>query len=100
MQADYDNDGDMDVFVLRGGWWGELGKIPTTPDPVFGIGIPSSCPGVPTKVLQPKKTWDDKDAYDEKANHLAEMFQKNFAEYDEVASDAVKAAGPQTKVNS
>ncbi|MGA9566883.1 MAG: FG-GAP-like repeat-containing protein [Candidatus Korobacteraceae bacterium] len=26
--ADYDNDGHMDLLVLRGGWWGEHGKYP------------------------------------------------------------------------
>ncbi len=27
MQADYDNDGDVDVLVLRGGWMGEAGRM-------------------------------------------------------------------------
>ena len=26
IQADYDNDGDVDIFVLRGAWWGKFGK--------------------------------------------------------------------------
>ncbi|MGB3966255.1 MAG: CRTAC1 family protein [Planctomycetota bacterium] len=26
--ADFDNDGDLDVLVLRGGWWFEHGKLP------------------------------------------------------------------------
>lgn len=28
--ADYDNDGDADVFVHRGGWMGEAGRIPNS----------------------------------------------------------------------
>ncbi|MCH7825298.1 MAG: CRTAC1 family protein, partial [Acidobacteria bacterium] len=30
VQADYDNDGDVDVFVLRGGWLGSQGRIPNS----------------------------------------------------------------------
>lgn len=30
VQADYDNDGDIDIFVLRGGWWAELGRFPNS----------------------------------------------------------------------
>ncbi len=30
VQADYDNDGHVDVLVLRGGWWGNAGKQPNS----------------------------------------------------------------------
>lgn len=30
VQADYDNDGDQDVFILRGGWFAEAGNLPNS----------------------------------------------------------------------
>ncbi len=30
VQADYDNDGDVDLLVLRGAWWGKDGHIPNS----------------------------------------------------------------------
>ena len=30
VQADYDNDGDVDILVLRGGWWDEAGRHPNS----------------------------------------------------------------------
>ena len=30
IHADYDNDGDIDILVLRGGWLGEAGKYPSS----------------------------------------------------------------------
>jgi len=28
--ADYDNDGDRDLFILRGGWWNRFGHVPNS----------------------------------------------------------------------
>ncbi len=60
---------------------GSLKNIETKKDPVFGVAIPVSCPGVPAEILQPKNTWKDSAAYDKKAKELQNMFEKNFKEY-------------------
>ncbi len=60
---------------------GRLAEIPTHPDPIFQLGIPESCPGVPTDLLQPRATWSDPAAYDRKAKELAERFEKNYQEH-------------------
>jgi phosphoenolpyruvate carboxykinase (ATP) len=46
--------------------------------PVFGMKMPTSCPEVDSKILNPRNTWDDKDAYDTAAEKLRDMFRKNF----------------------
>ena len=46
--------------------------------PVFNLKMPKSCPGVDSKILDPRNTWDDKDAYDAQAQKLLEMFHKQF----------------------
>lgn len=74
---------------------GELEGIATHPDPIFGVGIPVSCPGVPNEILDARQTWKDVSAYDRKARELALMFEKNFAENAAGASAEVKAAGPK-----
>ena len=65
-------------------------------DQRFGFEVPTSCPGVPDKVLIPRNTWDDSDAYDAKADELALMFIDNFKRYSAGVSDAVNAASPKT----
>ncbi|MBX3182836.1 MAG: phosphoenolpyruvate carboxykinase (ATP) [Polyangiaceae bacterium] len=74
---------------------GQLTDTPTTPDPVFGVGVPKEVPGVPTEVLTPRNTWEDKAAYDAKAKHLAGLFVANFAKFADQATDEVKAAAPK-----
>ena len=74
---------------------GELKDVETVTDPVFGVEIPVHIEGVPNEVLQPRETWADGDAYDAQAKKLAGMFAKNFADYADGVSDAIKNAGPK-----
>jgi len=82
--------------MVRGILDGTLASVSTTEDPVFGVHVPDSCPGVPPEILNPRNTWEDKEAYDEQARKLAGMFAENFKQFAEEASDEVKAAGPKT----
>ncbi|HXH17455.1 MAG TPA: phosphoenolpyruvate carboxykinase (ATP), partial [Chitinophagales bacterium] len=79
---------------------GELDNVEYETHPIFGLHMPKSCPNVPSDVLNPRKTWADKDAYDNKANDLAEEFNRNFEKYaSKAADDILKAAPkPQAKV--
>lgn len=73
---------------------GSLDNAPTTEHPVFGLHMPTSVPGVPSEVLDPRNTWDDKDAYDQQAAKLAQLFRKNDAKFDlpaDIASGGPKA---------
>jgi phosphoenolpyruvate carboxykinase (ATP) len=74
---------------------GSLASAETVVDPIFGLAIPKSCPGVPTAVLEPKNTWKDKSKYDEVAKKLARLFTENFKKYADQASEAVRSAGPR-----
>ena len=74
---------------------GALKNVATKPDPIFGIAVPMSCPGVPGEILDARNTWKDKAAYDHKAGELAAMFEKNFAENASDASAEIKKAGPK-----
>ena len=73
---------------------GSLRDVPTTVDPVFGLHVPESCPNVPSEVLNPRNTWEDKDAYDRAAANLARMFRENFTDYEAYVTDDVKAVNP------
>ena len=41
---------------------------------VFGVQQPRICPGVPTEVLSPRKTWNNDEAYYKTAYKLASIF--------------------------
>ena len=74
---------------------GALDKVKTVVDPVFGVAVPTECPGVPSEVLIPRNTWADKAAYDAQAKKVATLFRDNFKKYESQASDEVRGAGPK-----
>jgi phosphoenolpyruvate carboxykinase (ATP) len=74
---------------------GSLAQVQAHPDPVFGVLVPESCPGVPSEVLQPRGTWADKEAYDAQARKLAGMFVENFKQFQDKVSAEVQGAGPK-----
>ena len=81
--------------MLRAALAGKLDGVEMRVDPVFGLRVPRSCPGVPSEVLDPGSTWKDPAAYDRSARMLAGMFRENFKKFESFVSDAVKAAGPR-----
>ncbi len=74
---------------------GELSDVPTTTNEIFGLDIPTHCPGVPGDVLEPRNTWADGEAYDKQAEELAQMFKENFKRFEGNVSQEVVAAGPK-----
>jgi phosphoenolpyruvate carboxykinase (ATP) len=73
---------------------GELNKAEFEKDPIFGFMIAASCPGVPSNILNPRNTWDSKDAYDAKASDLAKEFVENFKKYESGVSAEILSAAP------
>jgi phosphoenolpyruvate carboxykinase (ATP) len=74
---------------------GQLDRVNYRMDPIFNIEVPTTCPGVPESVLDPRSTWPNPQAYDEQAKKLAAMFVENFKRFENDVDPAVKAAGPK-----
>ena len=79
---------------------GELDKVSFDTMPVFGLAMPTSCPGVPAELLNPRMTWKDKNEYDAKAASLAASFVKNFEQYANFANEEIMQAAPKLAVNA
>ena len=71
-----------------------LEKVNYERNKVFNLNVPKTCPGVPSNVLDPKKTWKNKKAYDKAAKGLAKMFVDNFKKFKKVSPN-IKKAGPK-----
>jgi phosphoenolpyruvate carboxykinase (ATP) len=81
--------------IVRAALDGSLAKVAMRADPVFGFEVPTSCPNVPDRFLDPRATWADPAAYDQMAARLAKMFADNLDAFADGVSDAVRAAGPR-----
>ena len=72
---------------------GSLDDVEFVKDPIFNLSIPTSCPGVPSEILNPKNTWADKEAYEKATKNLATRFAENFKKYKDVTEE-IKKSGP------
>jgi len=112
-------DANVNVFMINTGWSGgpygigsrmklgytramitaalegKLNTVEYEAHPVFGMMMPKECPNVPSEILNPRNTWADKNAYDEKAVSLAKQFVKNFEKYASGVSEEILAAAPK-----
>ncbi|HEY6609396.1 MAG TPA: phosphoenolpyruvate carboxykinase (ATP) [Candidatus Limnocylindria bacterium] len=81
--------------MVRAALNGALDDVTYRPDPVFGVQVPHTVPGVPSEVLRPRDTWTDPATYDVRARELTAMFAANFAAYADGVSEDVRDAGPR-----
>jgi len=73
---------------------GVLDVVKYNHDDLFNLDIPTQVDGVPSEILDPKNTWDNKDSYDLSAKKLAQMFVDNFDKFENVSSYIIDA-GPK-----
>lgn len=79
---------------------GELADVPYATHEIFGLHMPTVCPGVPSEILNPRNTWENKDEYDTKASKLAASFVKNFSSFESFASKEIMDAAPKATANA
>ncbi|WP_439272998.1 phosphoenolpyruvate carboxykinase [Pseudochrobactrum sp. HB0163] len=73
---------------------GSLNNVAFRTDPNFGFEVPVAVPGVDSKILDPRSTWADKQAYDAQAAKLAGMFITNFEKFEKHVDAEVRSAAP------
>ncbi|MBV6646545.1 MAG: phosphoenolpyruvate carboxykinase (ATP) [Cyclobacteriaceae bacterium] len=73
---------------------GELDNESYDVDNIFGLNFPQYCPGVPAELLNPRNTWEDKEAYDKKAEKLAQKFIENFKKFETNTAAEILNGGP------
>jgi phosphoenolpyruvate carboxykinase (ATP) len=74
---------------------GDLENVPLMTNDVFGLQSPESCPGVPSELLDPSRTWSDKVAYRKAAQGLAKLFAQNFVSFENDCSDEITRGAPK-----
>ncbi|MCC6298901.1 MAG: phosphoenolpyruvate carboxykinase [Anaerolineales bacterium] len=81
--------------LLNAALTGKLDAVKYKVDPVFGFEVPTSCPEVPSEVLDPSSSWKDKSEYEAKYKKLAQQFIDNFKNFADYTPQEVIEAGPK-----
>ena len=71
---------------------GTLNQIAFFTDPYFGFQVPADVPGIDGRLLKPRETWSDKQQFDVTVRKLLQMFQENFAKFENAVDTEVRAA--------
>jgi len=79
---------------------GELDEVNYTQHEVFGLNMPTSCPEVPSDILDPKNTWSNPAEYDDYANELALKFSNNFKQFESEATNEILEAAPRVLIGA
>ena len=74
----------------------DLRDIEYETHPIFGLNMPKICPNVPSKILNPINTWEDKEKYSRKVKELALAFNKNFEQFARNANEEILSSAPLT----
>jgi len=74
---------------------GKLHDVAFEADPVFGFDVPTECPGVPSRILNPANTWSSRADYDHKYRALAARFIENFKLMADGCPNDVVKSGPK-----
>jgi phosphoenolpyruvate carboxykinase (ATP) len=72
---------------------GHLNNVDYDHHNIFNLDYPTSCPNVPSVILNPRNTWNDKEKYDFSAKRLSHLFTTNFKKFEPVSEEIIKA-GP------
>lgn len=73
---------------------GALAQVPMEKEPYFGLTIPTECPNVPKRLLNPCKAWRSKKAYEQSAKMVAQRFHSNFARRFPEAPQEITSGAP------
>ena len=73
---------------------GKLENVTYETHEIFGLEMPKTCEGVPSEILNPKNTWNDKESYDRKAKELSNFFRKNFSKFEAYANEEIMNGAP------
>ncbi|WP_123052879.1 phosphoenolpyruvate carboxykinase (ATP) [Clostridium sp. JN-1] len=81
---------------------GKLEKVKFVEHPIFKVLVPQECPGVPSYILNPINTWENKKDYIDKTVYLAHKFEENFKKFKHVPESIINAgpAAPNDTVKS
>ncbi|CDF57807.1 phosphoenolpyruvate carboxykinase (ATP) [Thermobrachium celere] len=61
---------------------GELDNVKYEVHPIFNLNMPTFIDGVPSEILNPINTWNNKEEYIKSAEDLARRFDENFKRFD------------------